>query len=104
MAADIMFIVATMPTIEPDVEDRTTGRSGRGGWIVTVFNNDYNTWEEVMGIIQVATGCSAEEAYIETWEIDNLGSSVVHNAGKDECEEAARIIATIGIKVNVSEG
>jgi hypothetical protein len=90
-------------TIErPEVAD--TGAKGYPGWIVTVFNNDHNTWDEVLGILMVATGCSSEEAYMETWEIDNLGKSVVHQAAKGECERVALVISEIGIRVQVSEG
>jgi hypothetical protein len=74
-----------------------------GGWIVTVFDNDRNTYEQVMTSLMFATGCSAEEAYLEAWEIDHLGKSVVHYAGEKECRDAAEIIGRIGIKVTVSE-
>lgn len=73
------------------------------GWIVTVYNNDYNTYEQVMTILMLATGCNAEEAYIEAWEIDHLGKSVVHNAQEEECRSAAEVIATIGIRVEVTQ-
>jgi hypothetical protein len=73
------------------------------GWVVVVFDNDVNTYEEVMKILMIATGCTAEEAYMEAWEIDHLGKSVVHYAGEKECREAADVIAKIGIKVLVSE-
>lgn len=76
---------------------------GSGRWIVTVFNNDTNTYEEVMMILMKATGCDIDEAWEETWEIDNLGSSVVHHGGEEECNEAAEIIRTIGIHVEVTE-
>jgi len=42
----------------------------RGGWIVIVFNNEVNTWEEVVSILMLATKCSLDEAEMETWEID----------------------------------
>ena len=74
------------------------------GWIVTVFNNETNTVEEVVDILRKATGCTFEEAWNETWEIDHLGMSVVHQGDEEECEDAAKIIATIGIKVEVSQG
>jgi ATP-dependent Clp protease adapter protein ClpS len=70
-------------------------------WVVVVYNNDYNTYDEVMIILMVATHCGAEEAEIETWEIDRLGKSVVHHGGKEECEEVAKIIRQIGIQVEV---
>ncbi len=74
-----------------------------GGWIVTVFNNEVNTWDEVVGILMLATGCTVEEADMETWEIDRLGASVVHHGGEEVCRDAADIISRIGIKVEVSE-
>ena len=73
------------------------------GWIVTVYDNDYNTYEEVLMILMAATGCSAQEAYIEAWEIDHLGKCVVHNSTQDDCRMAASIIAEIGIQVEVSK-
>jgi ATP-dependent Clp protease adapter protein ClpS len=73
------------------------------GWIVTVYNNDYNTYEEVVTILMIATACSMDEAEIETWEVDHLGKSVVHHAAEDECRSVAEIIATIGIRVEVTQ-
>ena len=73
------------------------------GWIVTVFDNDFNTYEQVMAILMLATGCTGEEAFTEAWEIDHLGRSVVHCACEQECRKVAEIIVRIGIKVTVSE-
>ena len=89
----------------PGIMDRpidTPSEKTDSGWIVTVFNNDVNTYDEVMMILMAATGCSAQEAYIETWEIDHLGQAVVHQSTKDECKMAATIISEIGIEVEVS--
>lgn len=96
--------MAVPGTIErPEVDSsHDTGTKG-AGWIVTVFNNEVNTYEEVISILLIATRCTPEEAFIETWEIDHLGKSVVHQGGEKECRSAADVIATIGIKVEVSE-
>lgn len=72
------------------------------GWIVVVYDNDTNTYDEVIEILMVATKCSLQEAEIEAWEIDNLGKSVVHHGIEDECRTASEIIAKIGIQVEVS--
>lgn len=72
------------------------------GWIVTVYNNETNTYEEVIMILMLATDCTTDEAYMETWEIDHLGKSVVHCASEAECQRAAEIIATIGIRVEAT--
>ena len=84
----------------PKVDDGTTGS---GDWVVVVYNNDTNTWDEVVDILMRATSCTEEEAEIETWEIDNLGKSVVHHGSESECESVARVIREIGIQVDVTE-
>lgn len=71
-------------------------------WTVTVYDNDHNTYAEVIAILIVATGCTEEEAYVEAWEVDHLGQSVVHHADEEECRGVAEIIRTIGIAVEVS--
>ena len=68
-------------------------------WRVVVFNNEVNTYEEVMTILMIATGCDAEEAYIETWEVDHYGKCAVHRATQDECDRIAEVIRTIGVTV-----
>src|SRR2546423_15624769 len=86
-------------------EKQTAGPgSGQGGYVVIVYNNDHNTYEEVEQILMQATSCSKREAEIETWEVDHLGKSTVHHGDEDECEKAAAIIRTIGIQVEVREG
>lgn len=91
-------------TATPEVVEKpSVPVSGFGGWTVTVFNNETNTYEEVMHILQVATNCAPEEAYMETWEIDNLGQSVVHISTREECDKVATTISTIGIKTDVAE-
>jgi len=86
----------------PDLQ-RQESDTGLGEYIVIVYNNDHNTYDEVIDILQRATGCCLEEAWIETWEIDHLGQSVVHHGSEEECERAAGIIRTIGIYVEVRQ-
>ncbi len=90
-------------TIErPELHDSSQSGKDRG-WIVTVYNNEHNTYEEVMTVLILATHCDEQEAWIETWEIDHLGQSVVHQAGQEECAQVASIISSIGIRVEVSQ-
>jgi len=91
----------------PGILERTLeevqGPGTGGGYIVTVYNNEHNTYDEVMMILMVATECDADEAYMETWEIDHLGKSVVHRACEEDCQSVADVIASIGIEVAVTE-
>ena len=94
--------VDTVVERRPDLFDQTIDRTV-GDYIVIVFNNEVNTYDQVIAILQKATGCSLEEAEMETWEIDNTGRSVVHHGDHAECDRAAAIIATIGIRVAVEQ-
>ena len=96
-----MFTNASI--VLPEQQDRIDESQGGSGWIVIVYDNDKNTWDQVIGILMKATACTQEEAEIETWEVHNLGKSVVHHGGQEECNRAAGIIRTIGIRVEVVE-
>lgn len=98
MAALDMVENSAMPM--PDLGEQPTHQRN-GGWGVTIFNNDVNTYEEVIGILMSATGCTSEEAYIEAWEVDHYGTCLVHIAAEEECKSAAKMIATIGMRVEV---
>ena len=90
----------TVTERRPDLFDETI-HSPISDYIVLVFNNETNSFDEVIQILQKATGCCLEEAEMETWEIHFTGRSVVHHGERVECERAAGIIATIGIRVAV---
>ena len=87
----------------PSAEQSSETTAYGSGYIVVVYDNDVNTYAEVIHILQLATGCTHEEAEIEAWEVDNLGKSVVHHGAKEECERAAGIIRQIGIRVEVAQ-
>ena len=85
----------------PELLDSATGHDGE--WHVVVWNNDHNTVDEVIQILQQATGCPLQEAEMETWEIHHLGKSLVHHGSEPECQRVAGVIATIGIRVTVDQ-
>lgn len=88
-------------TILPEKRTSDDDTTHGDGFIVVVYDNDHNTFEQVASILQKATGCTQEEASIETWEVHHLGKSVVHHGGRPECERVAGIVRTIGIRVEV---
>jgi ATP-dependent Clp protease adaptor protein ClpS len=93
----------TAERTRPKATERQEEDQGGSGWIVIVYDNDKNTYEQVIEILMRATGCTKEQAYHEAWEVDHLGKSVVHHGSKEECERVAGIIRTIGIRVEVVE-
>jgi ATP-dependent Clp protease adaptor protein ClpS len=97
-----------VPSIQllPDLQEQQNvdfEPSGNPEWLVIVYNNDHNTYDEVIEILIRATGCTLEEAEMETWEVDHLGRSIVHHGSEEECDRAASVIRTIGIHVEVRE-
>ncbi|HRJ27780.1 MAG TPA: ATP-dependent Clp protease adaptor ClpS [Fimbriimonadaceae bacterium] len=87
-------------TLESPTEEKRSQEAGED-WVVTVYNNETNTYEEVITILMIATACTPDEAYIEAWEIDHYGRCGVHRASKEVCEDVAAIIRAIGIRVEV---
>jgi hypothetical protein len=85
--------------LDPKVDgpDVNTGR-----WMVVIFDNDYTPFDMVILALVRATGCTHEEAEMEAWEAQTFGKAPVHFASKRECETAADIISSIGVKTEVA--
>ena len=69
--------------------------------MVIILDNPLNTMDEVVDILMVATGCGVEEAEIEMYEAHLRGRAAVHYASKDECNQVASNISSIGIQTEV---
>lgn len=72
-----------------------------GRWMVVIYNNAINTFEEVIEVLLRATGCGTDEAYMETWEAHTYGQAPVHFSNRDECEIVAAMVSSIGIRTTV---
>lgn len=83
------------------LESTGTGTGG-GRWMVVIHNNDSNSMDEVIDIVMSATGCDVQEAAIEVWEAHTYGKAPVHFASRTECEDAASVISSIGVKTEVT--
>ena len=85
--------------LQPELND-TEGALGR--WMVTIFNNDHNSQDEVIHTLILATQCARQEAEIEVWEAEAYGRAPVHFDARERCEEIASIISKIGVRTEVS--
>ena len=90
----------SQPALLPQVE-RPDSKTG-GRWKVTIFNNDYTDRDMVFDALVRATHCEAQEAEIEIWEAERYGHAHVHFADRMECDSVADVIASIGVKTEVS--
>ncbi|GMT49383.1 MAG: hypothetical protein IEMM0008_0922 [bacterium] len=82
---------------------RGIGLDHKNWYWVIVYDNDKNTFEEVIQVIQKATSCSYEVAEHVAWEIHNKGQSKVMIAPFVEARKASKLISNIGIKVIVTK-
>ncbi|MFZ4508858.1 MAG: ATP-dependent Clp protease adaptor ClpS [Fimbriimonas sp.] len=85
------------PILEPELNDQ----SHIGRWMVVIFNNETNSYDEVIEILMRSTKCDLEEAMIETWEAHHYGKAPVHFASQSECDRIAAMIASIGVGTEV---
>jgi hypothetical protein len=84
---------------KPKIEGPDTGT---GRWMVVIFNNDHTPQDLVVLALMRATACGRREAEMEMWEAEKFGKAPVHFAAKDECDQAAAVISSIGVKTEVS--
>ena len=88
------------PLLEPE---STQQEAPSQRWTVIMFNNDTNTFEEVIDILIRSTDCDAQEAFMETWEANAFGKAHVHFAEKERCVSVAGMIESIGVATEVKK-
>lgn len=83
----------------PEIFDADTGYGGR--FMTLIYNNDTNTFDEVIEALMRATGCTVEEAYMEAWEAHTFGRAPVHFSSQEACCAVATIVGRIGVRTEV---
>lgn len=94
MSGKTVFDPLVSPGIIGDIE-------AAGSYCVVIFNNDHNSFDEVIAALMYATECDVQEASLEAWEAHTFGSAKVHFAPRYDCKHVARIISSIGVKTEV---
>ena len=90
-----------MPGTKTELTERQQHSAYGGRYAAIIFNNDSNSFDEVIDIIMLATSCPFEEAQIETWEAHTYGQAPVHFASEAECIGVAAMISGIGVRTEV---
>lgn len=68
---------------------------------VVIYDNDTNTYQQVIDICMEALGITPDEAMGIALAIDNNGLAVVAQAPEGEAKRIAGIIGRIGIEVRI---
>jgi len=93
-------LVPTQTQTRPE-EDIGTGLGQP--WMVILFNDDYHAFDEVIAQVQKATGCSPGEAFQITYAAHTNGQAVAYVGDKQSCEQVARVLREIDLRVELEE-
>tara|TARA_B100001939_G_scaffold348121_1_gene372837 strand:- start:32650 stop:32973 length:324 start_codon:yes stop_codon:yes gene_type:complete len=69
---------------------------------VTIIDNDYNTYEQVIRICMKALSVGFEEALQIAVAVDNNGEAEVFHGDETSALQVAEVIRSIGIEVRVA--
>lgn len=99
-AARLAAIPESRPVVEQDVEGSTTVEPP---WVTILWNCDCHTFEQVARQLMKAIACSYDDGMAIAGRVHNDGKAVVRVGARTECERVGRILAEIGLRVNVVE-
>ncbi len=70
-------------------------------WRVLLFNDDVHTFDEVIGQIIKATGCSLSRAEQLTWQVHNEGKAQVYEGSFEACLKVEIVLSEIGLITSI---
>lgn len=95
------------PEVEPappeveEVEEEDEGGGTDDPWFVVLFNDEVHTFEEVIGQLMKATGCSRGEAEDKAWTVHNEGKATVYEGTFEECFEVQSVLKEIQLVTEI---
>ena len=85
-----------------DVVEGTDDGTGNGlGTKVILFNDNYHTFEQVIGQLRKAINCSEEVGYYHAYTIHNKGQSDVYKGSIEKCLTVSSILQEINLKTQI---
>ena len=95
------------PEVEPappeveEMEQEDDGSHTDEPWNVILFNDEIHTFEEVIGQLVKATGCSRGEAEDMAWTVHNEGKADVYEGDFEECFEVQQVLKEIQLVTEI---
>ncbi len=87
----------------PDEREERTPPGHDGPYVVILYNCDCHTFEDVIGQLQKAIGCTVEKGEAFAWEVHTTGRAVVYSGSDVECEKVANILRQIRLQVETDK-
>jgi ATP-dependent Clp protease adapter protein ClpS len=92
-----------VPTQTQTRQEEDTGTGLDQPWMVILFNDDFHAFDAVVAQVQKATGCSSGEAFQITYTAHTNGQAVAYVGEKAQCEEIAKVLVEIDLRVTLEE-
>ncbi|HTB22258.1 MAG TPA: ATP-dependent Clp protease adaptor ClpS [bacterium] len=68
---------------------------------VILYNDDWHTFDEVIGQLVKAGACDAAEAELHAWRVHTEGRSLVFHGARRDCDRVAQVLREIRLQVEV---
>lgn len=97
----VLNVIASVVAM-PDVVSEKALQSklpGDGDWVVILYNCDCHTFDDVIEVLQRATGCTEDVAEFLAYKVHLDGRAIVFRSNRDKCERVASIIGSVGLQV-----
>lgn len=89
-----------MPGLD-QLSDIRDGVEISGPYVVILYNDDWHSFDDVIGILQKAIGCTVEEGLQIALRVHLEGRAICFSGEREPCERVAKIIASIRLQVEV---
>ncbi len=68
---------------------------------VILFNDDHHTFDQVIGQLIKATGCTSQKAEAIAWEVHTRGKAVCFEGSLGECMMVSAVLEEIGLHTQI---
>ncbi len=93
--------VKPAPPETEELEKEDDGGDTDDPWFVILFNDEVHTFEEVIGQLVKATGCSRGKAEDLAWTVHNEGKATVYEGTFEECFEVQSVLKEIQLVTEI---
>ena len=87
---------AAAPEVDTVVEERV-----QLPWRVLLFNDEIHTFDEVIGQLVKATGCTFEHAQGVAWTVHTEGKAVAYEGSFEACFRVQGVLREIGLVTQI---
>ena len=94
-------MAATKTDLEKNPSTSQGTGSGSGPCRVILYNDDWHTFDQVIGQLMKALACSRELARAHTLNVHNLGRDVVFNGSREDCQGVVKVLREIRLQTEI---